>query len=73
MNGCAVVAQAGEVEVKELKQQVEEQQTAAMAAQASIKLLQQQLADKDGSVVSLREALATDNQVHNSEVLLHTS
>lgn len=64
--GCAVVVQAHDTHITELK---ELNQTAAVAAEANTDRLQQQLSDQDGSLVSLKGALATAEQTCESAAL----
>ena len=61
-----MIAQALEVEMEGLREQ---HQTAGVAASVRIELLQQQVAERDGNLVSLRGQLASAEQTRKSDAL----
>ena len=55
---CAMAVQAHEIAVKELKEQVLQKDAAAVATHDKLEQLQQQLAERDSLLVSVRGDLA---------------
>ena len=58
---CALAVQAHAIAVEELKDQVLQKDAAAVATHAKLEQLQQQLADRDSLLVSVRGDLAAAN------------